>query len=638
MASTRFKKCLPYYYIIVLIKIIFISFFFNSCQPNPRIGYPLANIGLLDLSGWNFNQKSEVPLNGDWEFYWNELYSEEKLANRSPENPQHYLFVPGVWNYKKPINDEIGGEGFATLRLQILLPPTEKDLAIRIPENFYSVHAIWINGIKKEWNGIPGRNPESTNFVEHDIGEYIVLDSRSVDLIIEIANFRGNTRWGGIRNPFYIMKINTLKSKIMRKHFYTFFIFSCILSIGVYHLSFFKNYSKDKLPLYFSIFCFIVSSYSLVTSTSWIIIMPKMGPNSLFQAEFILELLLTPTCFLFISYIFPKDLSKTVFRILMAIVSLFLIGIMIYPINKISSYYGYSLYIPIIFGTYILAMMIKAFVLKRKFSGLILFSITVLFIFMINDVLHGLINFLFLFPYSFPLGLLIFICIHSHIIAVRQAEAYSNAESLVVLQNKYNDQIRRQAEERSRIARDIHDSIGSEITAMMTQVRLDGDNPDTILAKVKTQLNYVLINIRDIVYLLGQEKKEYEILEGEILKYIERLKTTNRFIIHSNIEKVSQSLGMEKSLSTQRIFLEMMTNIIRHAKATEISIHLRKRPHRITLIVVNNGIPFAWNELDSSPSSVGIESIMLRSQKMSAKVQFFHKKGLNFGLLNIPVL
>lgn len=619
---------------------IAIVLFLNGCIHNKPEQYINAKYGLLDLTGWNFDQYEQVPLQGDWEFHWNTLYSQENnpdLAPRDPENSSHYLKLPGVWNGKKQGKETLEGMGYASFRLHILLPDTEKDLAISFPDNFYSVHAIWINGVKREWNGLPNRTPDSTNFTEHDLVDYLILDSKSIDLIVEVANFRGNTRWGGIRTPFHIGKVSRIRMEVAKKYFLAFFIFSSILSIGIYHLSFFWNYQKDKLPIYFTFFCFIVSLYSITTSSAWIVIFPKMDPNGLFVLEFMLELLFTPACYMYLNYLFPLDFSKSLKIFLMGITSSIIALILILPIEVISYYYKYSLYIPIIFGTYILLMMMKAYILKRKFSGIILFSVAILFLFMINDVMAGLYNAYFISNYSFPIGLLIFISIHSHMISVRQSEAFRRAEELVHLQNKYSQQIKSQAEERSRIARDIHDSIGSEITALITYVNSEEKHSDDSIANMKKQLSGVLINIRDIVYLLGQNKKEKDILEGEISKYIERLELSGKYKIKKDIQMVSSSLGIERSLNTQRIFLEIMTNIIRHSKADHIGIRLKRFGSDVVLIVMNNGVPFTWTGEDEDSGNFGLDGLVLRAKRMKAKIRYFNFQGLNYSVLKVPV-
>ncbi|MCC5815242.1 MAG: hypothetical protein JJT78_10830 [Leptospira sp.] len=624
-------------------KFFFISLVFLSignCFRQTSYTSPSAEKGILDLSTYKFNNKGKIVLHGEWEFFWKELYEpliESGLTPRDQNNPDHYLKLPGVWNNKVVDGEKLDGSGYATLRLQVLLPPTEKDLAIVFPRNFYSVHAIWINGIKREWNGIPGTSPETTNFSEHDLIDHIIIDSRSIDLVVEIANYRGNTRWGGIRSPFYIGNVSTIKTDTILNHFLSFFIFTGILVIGFYHLSFFWNYRKDKLPIYFAFFCITVSIYSLLTSSAWTILFPKMGPNILFRLEFIFEMLLTPACYLFLKYLFPKDFSKSLLVFLFGIVSILFILIISLPMEDVSHFYGYSLYIPLVFGSYILFVVIRAFFLKRKFSGIIMISVTIIFIFMLNDVLHGLINVVFLFPYSFPLGLLFFIALHSHMISVRQAEAYKHAEDLVDLQKKYNQQSKTQAEERSRIARDIHDSIGSEVTALMTYVANKKDSPESAISKMKDQLSGILINIRDIVYLLAEDKKGFDILEGEMLKYIQRLEASNKFKLDFKINPVSEVLGIEKSLNTQRIFLELMTNILRHSKAHHIRIHLTNNKQTVRLSIINDGIPFRWKPSDKTAGSFGLDSISIRCKKMNARVRFFHLNSLNFAILSVPL-
>jgi signal transduction histidine kinase len=611
-----------------------------NCFRQTSYTSPSAEYGILDLTEYKFNNKGKVVLHGDWEFYWKQLYEpmlESGMPVRDRNNPEHYLKLPGVWNDKVVDGERLEGSGFATIRLQVIIPPTEKDLAIVFPRNLYSVHAIWINGIKREWNGIPGDSPDTTNFSEHDLLDHIVIDSRTVEIVVEIANFRGNTRWGGIRSPFYIGNVSTIKTDSIIQHFLSFFIFTGILVIGFYHLSFFWNYRKDKLPIYFAFFCITVSVYSLLTSSAWPILFPKMKPNLIFRLEFIFEMLLTPACYLFLKYLFPKDFSRSLLIFLLGVVSILFILIVSLPISDVSHFYGYSLYIPLIFGSYIMFIVIRAYFLKRKFSGIIMVSVAIIFIFMLNDVLNGLVNVVFLFPYSFPLGLLFFIALHSHMISVRQAEAYKHAEELVDLQKKFNLQSKSQAEERSRIARDIHDSIGSEVTAIMTYVANKKDSPESAIAKMKDQLSGILINIRDIVYLLAEDKKGYDILEGEMLKYIQRLEASNKYKIDFKISPVSEILGIEKSLNTQRIFLELMTNILRHSKANQIRINLTKNHQTVRLSIINNGIAFRWKPTDNTAGSFGLDSISIRCKKMNARIRFFHLKSLNFAIVSVPI-
>jgi hypothetical protein len=88
-------------------------------------------------------QTGIIKLDGEWEFYWKEFPTlDEKGELQLPEDKREYIDVPRPWNGKvivrktetgELIEETLGGEGYATYKLKILLQKGGK-LAFRIPE------------------------------------------------------------------------------------------------------------------------------------------------------------------------------------------------------------------------------------------------------------------------------------------------------------------------------------------------------------------------------------------------------------------------------------------------------------------------------------------------------------------------
>jgi len=210
------------------------------------------------------------------------------------------------------------------------------------------------------------------------------------------------------------------------------------------------------------------------------------------------------------------------------------------------------------------------------------------------------------------------------------AKSLRTADEYSLLDYRYKQLFNNQSEERSRIARDIHDSIGSELTAIISQSPISIEDPIEYNKMVRSQLNHLLINIRDIVYLLGKQKSNYEILESEILKYIDRLDLSNKFNITHNIHTISTYINKDQALNIQRIFLEIMTNTIRHAKAENIRINLKIQKKQILLIIIHDGNYFSWDINESLSESMGLEGIYFRIQKLNGNLKVFSRKKWNF--------
>src|SRR5262249_34366697 len=81
---------------------------------------PHAAQGMLDLRGWDFGQKGPVGLDGEWEWYWNQILDPGKPP---PEGAHKFFSVPQVWNGKVVDGHVLSGQGFATFRLRLFLRP-----------------------------------------------------------------------------------------------------------------------------------------------------------------------------------------------------------------------------------------------------------------------------------------------------------------------------------------------------------------------------------------------------------------------------------------------------------------------------------------------------------------------------------
>ncbi|HOV14606.1 MAG TPA: hypothetical protein PK771_10005, partial [Spirochaetota bacterium] len=103
----------------------------SSFDSNPKV-----TNGVIDCSNFDFTNKT-LELKGDWEFYYNKLFSPEEL-NEIKENERSYLKVPTTL---KDLNERYG---FATYRLSIKLRPDNSIYSIKFPR-IQTTYKIWID-------------------------------------------------------------------------------------------------------------------------------------------------------------------------------------------------------------------------------------------------------------------------------------------------------------------------------------------------------------------------------------------------------------------------------------------------------------------------------------------------------------
>jgi signal transduction histidine kinase len=149
-------------------------------------------------------------------------------------------------------------------------------------------------------------------------------------------------------------------------------------------------------------------------------------------------------------------------------------------------------------------------------------------------------------------------------------------------------------EERSRIARDIHDAVGHSLTSMIVQLQalrymIDQDPPqakrslENMLAIARQGLH----DIRISVHSLGEDRAISGILPLKALLSRMEASTSIRYTFHSEFQ--DEEISAEASGILFRVLQEAITNVIRHSGATELEVALIRKPGSITLQIRDNG-------------------------------------------------
>ena len=106
---------------IKLVKLVIITFyilFFNSCTAISKTP-PTATNGEIDLKNWNMETDGIIPLNGEWNFYWNRFVSFEDINGEKSPKASGLIQVPKDWNYFEVENQKINNYGYATYTLKV---------------------------------------------------------------------------------------------------------------------------------------------------------------------------------------------------------------------------------------------------------------------------------------------------------------------------------------------------------------------------------------------------------------------------------------------------------------------------------------------------------------------------------------
>lgn len=183
---------------------------------------------------------------------------------------------------------------------------------------------------------------------------------------------------------------------------------------------------------------------------------------------------------------------------------------------------------------------------------------------------------------------------------------------------KYALRIENQAtlQERNRIARDIHDSLGHSLTALNLQLETalklwssDPTRATPFLKQAKQLGSQALQEVRQSVSTLRSDPMQGRSLEKAIASLVEEFQRTTGISPVCTIH-LSYPLSAEQSTTIYRIVQEALTNICKYASATELEIQLTTLPTELRLIIQDNGNGF---NLDKTTTGFGLQGMRERT-------------------------
>lgn len=193
-----------------------------------------------------------------------------------------------------------------------------------------------------------------------------------------------------------------------------------------------------------------------------------------------------------------------------------------------------------------------------------------------------------------------------------------------------------QEEERKRISRELHDSVGQQLSAIKRNIEIikqrftasteNAMSCDHLLSMVDTSLREIkLISYNLLPRVLDE------------LGLISALDTLCRTQfgaqgIHVDFQTfdVDQRLPQDIELPIYRVVQEAFQNITKHAKATQVTLQLIGYDDHVVVTIEDNGIGFdlaSMNEIKKAPFGMGLPGMRERIEFLSGKIDIDSSPG-----------
>lgn len=197
----------------------------------------------------------------------------------------------------------------------------------------------------------------------------------------------------------------------------------------------------------------------------------------------------------------------------------------------------------------------------------------------------------------------------------------------LVLQQTNDEKVK--LSERQRLMLDMHDGIGAHLVSAMHQLRSPNFSREQTLQMIETGLRDLQLTIDS---LEPMDENLTTLLGSFRYRMADSLRAANielEWKIDENIPAL-QYLDPRNSLQVLRILQEVFTNILKHAQATRVSVHVFSTEHAVGVQIRDNGVGF---DMKKKHLGKGLRSIQQRAANLQARAQIESSPGQGTSLL-----
>ncbi len=190
-----------------------------------------------------------------------------------------------------------------------------------------------------------------------------------------------------------------------------------------------------------------------------------------------------------------------------------------------------------------------------------------------------------------------------------------------------------QLEERNRISRELHDSLGHSLTGMLYQadaaqqvMEQDPEKGKELLASLYNNINNCIISVREAVYSINPGTSPGYLLSLEEL--IRNFRKTTGVNVEFKSWGTSYRLQPSVEIAIYRNCQEALTNVVRHGKAKNIFIDLTYSKHDLKLIIRDDG-----KGATKIIKGLGLSGMEERVQLVGGSITFSSQEGFKVEMI-----
>lgn len=189
-----------------------------------------------------------------------------------------------------------------------------------------------------------------------------------------------------------------------------------------------------------------------------------------------------------------------------------------------------------------------------------------------------------------------------------------------------------QEEERSRLAKDLHDGLGGMLSGVKYSLNNMKDNlivtPDN-MAVFERSLDMIDASIKELRRVAHNMMPEMLVkfgLDEALKEYASSINATKLLAVKYQSFGMSERLQGSSEIIIYRIVQELLNNVLKHASATEVLMQLVREENRLHVLVEDNGRGFDTASLENNKGA-GWTSIRSRVDYLKGRLDIHSEAG-----------
>lgn len=162
-----------------------------------------------------------------------------------------------------------------------------------------------------------------------------------------------------------------------------------------------------------------------------------------------------------------------------------------------------------------------------------------------------------------------------------------------------------QEEERRSIARDLHDEIGQALTAVKINAQemaehAKGTDVEPLVRDSLDLLSQLVSRVRGLALELRPSLLDELGLREASKWYLNKLATRSELAVTFEADALWNRLTEDIEIACFRVLQEALTNVVKHARATTVSVKLHQTDEHLELMVCDDGVGLTANDIHTS--------------------------------------